>query len=164
MAKKPAHPLVDGLFSMDGRFRRSEYWLTNIGLSIVKALLTFLLAMALSGLEFGGMEAAQGVVSLVFLWPTTAVFVKRGHDRNRPALYSISLILAIFVLSMVMTLFANEANSLWTISAGVLIVVLAIYIVVDYGFLEGTKGRNRYGLSPKGLIGPEDRQVADVFA
>ena len=35
MARK-THPVSEGLFHFDGRFRRSEYWIASIGLGVVR--------------------------------------------------------------------------------------------------------------------------------
>lgn len=163
MANK-THPLVQGLFSFDGRMRRSEYWLTSLGLGIFKAILTFMLA-AFTG-ELGRTDGgwASIVIELLFLWPTLAILVKRGHDRNRPALFSIGLMVVLLVVAMVMGALQVAGGSMLMFACLIVIVGAAGFMLIDYGFIDGTQGPNRYGPSPKG-IGPQHAQqdLAQVF-
>lgn len=164
MAKK-MHPLVQGLFSFDGRMRRSEYWLTSFGLGVFKAVLTGLLALLTGQLETKDGGSASGIVELLFLWPTMAVLVKRGHDRNRSALFSIGLLVAVFIVAMVTAFSQMSGGTSPVLIIGVILTVAIIgYLFIDYGFIDGAQGPNRYGPSPKG-IGPQQQQqdLATIF-
>jgi uncharacterized membrane protein YhaH (DUF805 family) len=157
MAKKRTHPLIDGLFRFEGRMRRSEYWMISIGLGVVKAPLGFLMTLA-------GAEAAaigRALLELLFLWPSVALMVKRGHDRNRSALYTGGVLVAVFLVSV-----AKSFSSASAVNYGsaALIGAIFIYIFIDYGCLDGTQGPNRYGRSPKGVGGDPDDKLAEVFA
>lgn len=163
MASK-THPLIHGLFSFDGRMRRSEYWITSFGLGIFKGVLTLLL-----GVLTGQIEAKDGgwvswVVELLFLWPTLAILVKRGHDRNRPALFSIGLMVAALVAIGIVTVAELSGNTTLVIVFGLFMFGCLGFLFIEYGFFDGTQGPNRYGPSPKG-IGPRHREqdVATVF-
>lgn len=157
MAKKRTHPLIEGLFSFEGRMRRSEYWLVSIGLGVVKVPLTLL----------GNTMGAEGglvvrmLLELLFLWPGLALMVKRGHDRNRPAIFSIGLQAVLFVVAV--TFGAVPDGGLKYAAVSVLL-VLALYTFIEFGCLDGTQGPNRYGRSPKGVGGGPDDKLAEIFA
>lgn len=146
--------------------RRSEYWITSIGLAIIRMVATFAGAAVLgvNWVQAGNALPLRIGLDLLFLWPYAAVAIKRGHDRNRPAAYTGALLAAMYGLSWISA--AILASGLFAvvgvISLGVL--ALALYMLVDYGFIDGTQGPNRYGPSPKG-IGPQHREqdVATVF-
>jgi len=157
MAKKRTHPVIEGLFSFEGRMRRSEYWLVSIALGVVKTPLVLLAKAAAP-------EAALAVrllLELLFLWPGLALVVKRGHDRNRSAVFSIGLQVVLFVVAFV---FGVAPNSGLKYAALAVLVVLALYTFIDYACLDGTQGPNRYGRSPKGVGGESDGKLAEVFA
>jgi len=157
MAKKRTHPLIEGLFSFEGRMRRSEYWLISIGMGVVKLPLGFLLT--LFGVEIA--TVGRALLELLFLWPSVALMVKRGHDRNRPALYTVGVLVALIVVSFLGSFLAVAGVSY----AGPLLMgAIFIYVFIDYGCLDGTQGPNRYGRSPKGIGGDADAKLADVFA
>lgn len=164
MASK-THPLVHGLFSFDGRMRRSEYWITGFGLGIFKAVLTLVLAAVTGQIETKDGGWAGGVIELLFLWPTFAILVKRGHDRNRSALFSIGIMVAVFVVALVTAFSQMSGGTPPVLIVGAIILVgIMGFLFIDYGFIDGTQGPNRYGPSPKG-IGPQARQqdIATVF-
>jgi uncharacterized membrane protein YhaH (DUF805 family) len=165
MAKKRTHFLVEGLFGFDGRMRRSEFWLLSIGLGVINFVLTAVLA----GLMGQDLMQARGsgigvITALLFLWPTLALTAKRGHDRNRPTAYSVVLLVGMNAVAYASSFLSAFGQQLL---GGVLLLLwmaLVIYFFVDYGCLDGTKGRNRYGLSPKGLKGAGDEDVSQAFA
>lgn len=149
MAKTKTNPIIDGLFSFDGRMRRSEYWLISFGLGIVKIIIALGLIVAIGGFSEENNEIARTVVDLLFLWPALALMVKRGHDRNRSAVYSIVVLSLFLVLGLAIGIAgALERDDLLALG-GVTVVALGLYVLIDYGFVDGTRGRNRYGLSPK---------------
>jgi uncharacterized membrane protein YhaH (DUF805 family) len=157
MAKKRTHPLIEGLFSLDGRMRRSEYWMISIALGVVKAPLTFL--GNLLGPE--GALVVRILLELLFLWPGLALMVKRGHDRNRPAIFSIGVQAVLFI---VLVVFGAVPDGGVKYGAVALMLVLVLYTFIEYGCLDGTKGPNRYGRSPKGVGGDPDSKLAEIFA
>jgi uncharacterized membrane protein YhaH (DUF805 family) len=96
---------------------------------------------------------------LLTAWPSTAVTVTRLHDRNlsgwwatlmwTPTLYP--------ELKPYLALSGSMASIMSGLSS---LISLAFFVVVFC--LDGTKGPNRYGPSPKG-IGGSDVSVAQVF-
>ena len=156
MAKKRTHPLIEGLFSLDGRMRRSEYWLISIALGVVKAPLTFL--GNLLGPE--GALLVRVLLELLFLWPGLALMVKRGHDRNRPAIFSIGVQAVLFAVAIAFGATSGDVKN----GALAVLAVLVLYAFIEYGCLDGTRGPNRYGRSPKGVGGDPDSKLAEIFA
>lgn len=134
------------LTSFEGRLNRQPYWIANIALLAVSMLVQFVL------LSIANM-AASILVSLVFIYPAYALLVKRGYDRDRPALIA-QIFFGIVVLANLMQLFGlsgpPENPSAPFMMLGVVILVSVIYILVDYGCLRGTVGPNRYGPDPLG--------------
>ncbi len=175
MAKKRTHFLIEGLFGFEGRMRRSEFWLMSIGVGVIK----FVLALVISGLMGLAVTDPRGSyvrigLDVLFFWPALAFAVKRGHDRNRSTAYSIALTVIMAALGFAMIALAAPVTAAGANvdmgAVGVLALVWLIYVAVliywfvDYGCLDGTKGRNRFGASPKGLKGPGDKDVSEAFA
>jgi len=149
---------IPSLLSFKGRLRRLHYWVTNLCLAILKAVCTTILAAAAWRIEVKDEGFAAAVVELVFLWPTLALVVKRGHDRGRSALFS-SVVLGVGIAAaMTATMVPLHMNQ----TVGGVCLVLAVsafgYLFIDYGLIDGPRGPNRYGPSPKGA---SDRSVAD---
>lgn len=161
MANTKTNPIIDGLFGFDGRMRRSEYWLISIGLGILKGVSAFALMMLIGGFSLENRDVVEAFVELLFLWPALALMVKRGHDRNRSAVYSIVLLALFLVLGVGLGLAgAMERRDLLAFAA-LAVVALGGYVFIDYGFMDGTHGRNRYGLSPKYSEVSGERLVLD---
>jgi uncharacterized membrane protein YhaH (DUF805 family) len=167
MAKKN-HPLIEGLFSFEGRFRRSEYWLASIGIGVVR-MVVLLIAGAFMG--EGVTQVSQSLplrigLDLIFLWPSAAVAVKRGHDRNRATLFTCVLLAIIYATSETATAMTSAGAGTGGLMAGGFVALLMfpvlIYMLIDYGLIDGTKGPNRYGPSPKGHQGLGD-ELAKTF-
>ncbi len=182
----------DKLFSFDGRIRRRDWWLWGIGLGVVNFIVQMIIggvigATAASSATSGDAAAGVGmtagiaslVVSLLFLWPSAALSIKRAHDRNRPAMFIIGYYALTVLLLVVMTftmgsalaaagaggspesagMAAAGAGGLVVGVLGLVLLVYGIWVLIECGFLDGTPGPNRFGPSPKGLGGS-----AEAFA
>lgn len=154
MARKN-HYIIDGLFGFEGRFRRSEYWIAGIGLSLVRilALLTICGVLGVSMIEASRMAPVRLGLDLLFLWPMAAINIKRGHDRNRSTLFTGLLLASIYGASAVITALASYGNDVAVFGLSLLVLPVYLYMFIDYALIDGTKGPNRYGLSPKGAQG-----------
>lgn len=146
--------VVEGLFSFKGRMPRGEAWLLLICMSFVTGGLLMAVSMitllfvpgdnpALASLH-GGLKA---LLQLAMLWPSLAILVKRGHDRNRPAVLTIGL----WLLPLAIAVAARLAD---TPLLGLGVLAIWLYMFIDYGLIPGTRGANRYGLSTTGGVGP----------
>ena len=138
-------PLAQLLFGFEGRIRRSQLWLTSIGLGVVFGVVLAVLMMVMGvglgaashepgvGLGIAGMFGRLIAVALwlVLMWINVALLVKRWHDRDRPG---------VFVLFSFVPL-------------------VNIWAAIELLFLDGTQGPNQFGPSPKGIGG-----TAQVFS
>ena len=140
--------------SVDGRINRAKYWLGAIILGIISVVVTY-----------GSIYAAGGsvvepdsrtrmitlVVQLVFLYPSTALMVKRLHDRNRPGYFAAFMLVPLILKGAtdVMGLTGDplDQNALDYVFLAI-IVIVAIWFFVELGCLRGTVGPNRYGPDP----------------
>jgi uncharacterized membrane protein YhaH (DUF805 family) len=114
------------LFGAAGRIRRRDYWLLSIGSSVTIAILDIVASLFLGRSEdgFAPGNPVSWLLWFISLWIGIALMLKRLHDRNKGPVWIIVYMIAI---------------------------VGWIWCVVELGFLDGTPGPNRYGLSPKGI-------------
>jgi len=122
--------------SFSGRISRQPWWLGLIGLAIVQWAVWFVLAMVL-GLNtaidpadqaaaaalVGKMMAPLGILILVFIYPTLALYTKRWHDRGKSGWWTLIILIPL---------------------------IGGIWALVELGFLKGTTGSNQYGADPLG--------------
>jgi uncharacterized membrane protein YhaH (DUF805 family) len=137
------------LFSFEGRLRRRDFWLCNIGLWFIGGILGMVSgpfffprfrmfgSHTFAGYDFGygwtygwpmmfGFWPLYSIIGLLFLWPWLAIRVKRCHDRDQSAVWLLVLLIPV-------------VNFFWWL--------------INLGLLDGTPGPNQYGPSPKGLGG-----------
>lgn len=101
----------------EGRIGRATWWLYGVGAMVgLGLLLTALLRIA--GVES---DVAAGVVSLLLLWPSLAISVKRWHDRDKSG---------------------------WWVLVGLIPVIGGLWLLIENGLLRGTAGPNRHGPDP----------------
>jgi len=103
------------LLSFKGRVNRKPYWLFAVAvmiLSIVAAIID------------GGADVPvfSGAFSILVIWPSLAIGVKRWHDRGKSGWW-------------MLIMFVPVLGFLWTL--------------VECGFLPGTDGPNRFGDAPQ---------------
>jgi uncharacterized membrane protein YhaH (DUF805 family) len=126
--------------SFDGRIPRKTFWLAFLVMLIVSWILQ-LIVFSIFGVnmmavdpnmtpEQQGMAAMEsmtamliplGIVLLLTLWPTLAMYTKRWHDRNKSGWWSLILFIPL---------------------------IGGIWMLVELGFLRGTEGANTYGPDP----------------
>jgi uncharacterized membrane protein YhaH (DUF805 family) len=122
--------------SFEGRINRQKWWLGLIALVVIEWIVFIVIGMVFGGGMMAGMDpnnpeaAAEamstmmiplGIIGLIFLWPTLALYAKRWHDRGK--------------------------SGWWTLIA-LVPVIGGIWILVELGFLRGTDGPNQYGNDP----------------
>jgi uncharacterized membrane protein YhaH (DUF805 family) len=116
--------LIEFLFSPRGRISRSQYWLKwtlpVFAINIALALAIFAAERAHSTTL--GIVFAAGYVALniVLVWPSLAILIKRGHDRDWP----------------------------WPFMLLTFVPLVQFWPLVEYWFLPGTIGSNRFGPDP----------------
>ena len=145
-------------FSFRGRLRRRDYWLCNLALGVVMmAIITPLILT----LEFEPNDPRVEAVSLIFLWPSIAVLVKRIHDRDKTGWMAANY----WVPSLVSTglgFLSDSEFALWKVFIDIGVGMVGLWYLVEFGFMDGTPGKNAYGPSPKGVEATE--RVAEVFS
>lgn len=135
MARLTPKHVLEVYLSWKGRIGRGEFWAYGVALNIVWMLVAALLTMAPSpGAEFASL--AWYVVLLVFY---SGLMVKRGHDRGRPALFSVAVIA---IRACIFFAVGMGGGSAWLSVVGV---ALILYVLVDYAIMPGQKSTNRYG-------------------
>lgn len=112
-------PFKDVFFSFKGRVPRSTYWVCGF-------LIPYAVVMAIGvSLESFTVRLASGpadfVLALVMLIVSLPILVKRRHDRDRSG---------------------------FSLLAGLVPVLGAIWLLVELGFQTGTLGENRFGKDP----------------
>lgn len=112
------------LTSFEGRINRGKFW-AGIGVLVALGILANIIDLMLS-IRIGG-DQGIGIlgliVSLVSIYLALALYAKRWHDRDKSGWWSLIVIVPI---------------------------IGAIWILVELGILEGTRGPNRFGPDPLG--------------
>ena len=104
-------------FSFNGRIPRSTFWLKYQLPMLVITIIAFIIANPTSKDDI---YAVVGFVTLLTIYPSIVVNVKRAHDRYRP----------------------------WWFIILYLIPFIDIWIAIELLFLKGTTGINRHGRDP----------------
>jgi uncharacterized membrane protein YhaH (DUF805 family) len=109
------------LTSFDGRINRAKFW-AGIGvmfaMGVVAEIIDLLLDLHLGQSGVGLVSFFYTLAAIYFL---LAVYAKRWHDRDKSGWWSLIVLVPVI-------------GSLW--------------ILIELGILEGTRGSNRYGPDP----------------
>jgi len=137
---------VHGLFSLDGRMTRSEFWTCTVGLGVAVAVLGY----GLNGVVKGGISTwplwvFPALLHLAIAYPGFAITVKRGHDRERSAWWTLAFNVFFHVVPLLLLINGRVEGALWVR------LTVGAYFIMDYGLFDGTQGPNKYGPSPKGI-------------
>lgn len=167
----------DVLFSFEGRMRRRDWWLVTIGLGVFNYAVTQIIAPLALGAE-GRPQMEYGMmfpsypgklvlvlvgVTLLTAWPNFAIAIKRAHDRNEDGMPTAMMLGLSMALGWIPILLMNNYPILFIILVMLIGFGIGIYLLVVLGILDGTKGPNRFGPSPKGVTGPVVN-AADQFS
>lgn len=119
--------ILQMLFSAKGRIRRRDYWLWSLGVILVVVIVVFGIAFVTRDARADGISPA-GILLTILLpfiyWAQICLQIKRWHDRNKSgAMIFINLIPII--------------GQWWAFA--------------ETCVLDGTKGANKFGPSPKGI-------------
>ncbi|KFB09022.1 DUF805 domain-containing protein [Nitratireductor basaltis] len=153
---------MDLFTSFEGRISRKGFWLGFVGMAAISLILG---AGVLSLLPGGPLQILFQIIlsaGVVYIW--SAVVVKRLHDRGKPALPWAVIFIAPGVLMQVMSIFrigyspvelagsqimvpgVGATVAMWAATA------VALWMVVELGFLKGVPGANAYGPDPRGAL------------
>jgi uncharacterized membrane protein YhaH (DUF805 family) len=112
------------LTSFEGRINRAKFW-AAIGVFIVIGIIGLILDSILGTrvtLASGGQIGIIGIIiSLASIYFAFAVYAKRWHDRDKSGWWSLIVLIPI---------------------------IGGIWMLVELGILEGTRGANQYGPDP----------------
>lgn len=152
-----AKTFMRGLFSLEGRMTRSDFWVTSIALFMTATLFTVsvnsIIRFYQHDISARWLLLVILAIQLVVAWPSFAITVKRGHDRGFSAMRTFWVNVGAHVVPIaliVVPLLLNQRPR-WEAAFWVF-AVLTIYMIFDYGVLDGDAGENKYGPSPKGAI------------
>lgn len=109
------------LTSYDGRINRAKFW-AGIGIFLVGAVVAIIIdnviGTTFNGLPYGFVYAIYAIAALYSVF---ALYAKRWHDRDK--------------------------SGWWTL-IGLVPFIGGIWLIVELGILEGTRGANRFGTDP----------------
>ena len=128
------------LTSVEGRISRQPFWIAILFLFGIEIIAHFAIG-----------ERWSSIASLILAYPEFAVIAKRGHDRNAPTWIAGIFIAGAVVLDVLVLLDLvgplDKPSTLFYV-IGAPLGVMALILLVDFGFRRGTVGPNRYGPDP----------------
>ncbi len=146
------------LFSFRGRFSRGAYWV--MVLANIAAMAAILLLFAVLGTVAPdpalttAMSVLAGLAIVAQVWIILAAMVRRLHDRDKSAWW----ILVFAVVPSILQGIGQAAGRLedggvaaaisWVAASAV-----SIWGLIEFGFLRGTTGGNRFGPDPLAAVG-----------
>ena len=109
------------LTSYDGRINRAKFW-AGIGAFFVGAIIAIIIDNVI-GTNFNGVPYGfvYAIYTIAALYSVFAVYAKRWHDRGKSGWWSL---------------------------IGLVPLIGGIWLIVELGILEGTRGPNQYGPDP----------------
>lgn len=124
--------MKDLFFSFNGRINRAKFWLGNVALIVVYTILMVVGgAGMMAGFDPNNPQASSGgmgvmgivilIVYIAMIWPSLAIGIKRWHDRDKSG---------------------------WWVLIAFVPIIGGLWYLIECGFLEGTKGPNKYGPDP----------------
>ncbi|WP_409309321.1 DUF805 domain-containing protein [Pectobacterium sp. B1J-3] len=123
-------------FSFKGRIGRRDFWVW-----IALWLLAMVILFTLSGQNWLDVQSTAFVI-VALLWPTSAMVVKRLHDRGKSGWWALLLVVAWVLASGNWSMLPV----VWQWGIGRFIpTLIGIMMVLDCGVFLGTKGENRFG-------------------
>ena len=146
--------------SFEGRINRKPFWIASLIMMGVAILLTMVVIAPVGMMSAGLGTFLSLLMSLAFLYPIVALGVKRLHDRGKSG-HLMAVFLApgllmqlgdLLGLTGTQQMIAGEVIHLPNMLGWILILVsfgVAIWALVELGFLKGTAGANAYGPDPR---------------
>jgi uncharacterized membrane protein YhaH (DUF805 family) len=134
--------LVNLLYTYQGRINRAKWWLAVL-VYVIAVLILWVLAMALG---IGGAIVIYLAFYVAAAISGIMVGVKRLHDRNKSGWWMLLFYGVPFLAGIVQAVVAQD--SALGLLLGVVSVVIAIWVFVEFGCLRGSIGPNQYGPDP----------------
>lgn len=137
--------------SGDGRIGRQDFWIGIVILIVINVVLGFvagILGWAVAG--FWGAIILAGLLGIAMTVPSYFLLVKRSNDRDYPPTYVQALVAlnVAFQLKNMVVPAEMGGQSLLSILFSLVIALAGLWVLVDLGFFQGTRGPNRYGPDP----------------
>lgn len=143
--------LTEMFFKRHGRLNRWRYFKRRFVLGV---LLTMLLTLGYRVLdyEYGQVSTSatiyNAVITLIFIVPTYCLNVRRLQDMNRGKLLAVVYAILTAVMSFmdfnVLELYQKDYLSFAILLMAFFSLAISLYLFIA----PGTRGKNRYGLSP----------------
>ncbi|WP_455820486.1 DUF805 domain-containing protein [Pseudomonas cerasi] len=130
-------------FSFRGRLGRRDFWIWQV---VWLLMLVLLFTLAGNGL-LDTQTAAFCVVAL--LWPTSAVMVKRLHDRNKGGQWALLFIVAWMLMAGHWEMLPQDAQ--WLVGRFVPTLIM-VGLFIELGGVAGTTGDNRFGKATQSVV------------
>jgi len=102
-------------------------------------------------------DSIFSLIKWILFIPSFMVAIKRSHDRNRSGWFLLFLFIPIAITLVLSGIWLNlESNGsaavedwYWVIGCGMWIILIpAVWVLIELGFIKGTKGSNKYGPNP----------------
>jgi uncharacterized membrane protein YhaH (DUF805 family) len=140
-------------FAFNGRIGRRSWWIGTIAVALASVIGTLLIEPAAFDLDAPAPRTVKegGTLwQLALLVPTTALMVKRFHDRDLPwwVGYAIGALGAVLTIGQYFGFFIPGYTGAMGTAVIFAIGLVFLYALIDNGFLRGTPGPNRYGPDP----------------
>jgi uncharacterized membrane protein YhaH (DUF805 family) len=134
----------------EGRIGRQDFWMGLVGLLVVGIVVSLIIG-ALFGMVSFSARLLNFILQLVFAYPAFCLMAKRFQDRDRPGSFAwiiIGLGLLVSLLGLI-GLTGDPANPNWLgWVLNLADAAIAIWFLIELGFLRGTQGANQYGGDP----------------
>ncbi len=156
------------MFSFKGRISRRTFWLAMLALAAIGLVLMLLLAkiLGITTEDFAQEPPPPKVLrlhlllGLLTLWPSFAINVKRLHDRNRATHWLVLFFILNFTITLMqyygLTGTPQEPSDLFLLLS-LTMLALALWLLVELGFIRGTRGDNPHGPDPLSRDDTQDR-------
>lgn len=106
--------------SFEGRINRGKFW-AGVGVLIAVGVVAQIIDALLGTMNESGFGVVSVIVMLASIYPAIALYAKRWHDRDKSGWWSLIMLVPL---------------------------IGAIWLLVELGILEGTRGANQYGPDP----------------
>lgn len=145
--------LIELLFVFQGRINRLKYWLGYCTWGVIGVLVYFALKIVIVAASLNaGTVLFWGLGLLVlipFIVSSIAINLRRLHDRDKSGWW----LLVFYLIPVALAVFAQAAvngnpDSSVTKVAQYGTLAIQFWMIVELGFLPGTKGPNAYGEAP----------------
>ena len=132
----------------DGRIGRQDFWIGVVGLLVVGIVVTFIIGN-IFGLLSRTTTILMFIVQLALAYPAYCLMAKRFQDREKPGTYA-AILIGLGLLVALLGIVGLTGDPLaggnwfgWILNLAQFVV--AIWFLVELGFLPGTVGQNQYG-------------------